>query len=94
MPNIWILDEKIEYTYNSSGNLTLEINASWGAINNIWVNTHMHEVTYNSSQNRILDLGYEWIANQWVNSYKDEFFYNMGIVSSEINSQWNDGTNQ
>lgn len=93
-PNIWEFVSKTEYTYDSSDNLILEENFSW--ILNQWANTYKNEITYNTNQQVTLDKGYEWdiVLNQWVNLYMGEYFYTDGLMTSEINSLWNQGNDQ
>ena len=90
-PNIWEFLSKTEYTYDSRDNLILEENYTW--ILNQWVNTLKNEITYNTNQQVTFDKGYEWDIgmNQWVNLYMDEYFYTDGLMTSEINSLWNQG---
>ena len=91
VPNVWVLAEKREFIFDSNNNLILEEDFVWDTVGGIWLNSLKYELTYDTNQNLILDIGYEWLSNQWINMYKDEYFYNGNILSSEVNSLWNYG---
>ncbi|GAA4937065.1 hypothetical protein GCM10023314_06760 [Algibacter agarivorans] len=90
-PNIWEFVSKTEFTYDSSGNLILEENYEWNS--NQWAKTFKNEIAYNLDQKVTLDKGYTWDSgiNQWVNLYRDEYFYTDPLMPYEINSYWNNG---
>ena len=99
-PNTWEFVSKTEYTYilNNDGvyKLTLEENFSWDTMGSKWVNTYKYEITYNDPYQIFIikEVGYEWSAGDWMNLYMDEYFYTDGLMTSKINSLWNQGNDR
>lgn len=96
VPGTWNLYEKIEFSYDSNGNETEEIQYYWDTTNSIWIPSYKNESTYDMNGNITLYSGFEWFpgVSQWLNSFKDEYFYTNGVLTSELSSNWNYGTSQ
>jgi hypothetical protein len=90
-PGIWYVSYKSESTYDSKGNLTVQLNSNWYEQDKKWVANFKYEHSYDSRGNETLYASYQWdiAANKWIGSYKDEnTFDSNGNVIINISYDW------
>lgn len=65
------------FTYDSNGNITLEISYDWDENTSTWVDYSKVEYAYDSNGNQILEAYFDWDTNTntWVGSYRHEYTY-------------------
>ena len=104
--NNFILTNKIEYTYDSIGNLIMSSSTAWDNTNNIWTMWYsgigynafaqQTEYTYDSNMNLIKTIEYKWdngINNYKFNLKKEWTYDNNGNKTMEVQYEWNNGIN-
>ena len=93
----WENSYKEEYTYDASGNITVEIDREKDSTTNQWENSYKYEYTYDANGNMTVVIYSEWndTTSQWENSYKEENTYDANDnMTVEIYSEWNSSTSQ
>ncbi|MDH5413000.1 MAG: T9SS type A sorting domain-containing protein [Flavobacteriaceae bacterium] len=85
--NDWVNEDKYEYSYNTGGQLTVDIGFDWSISINYWNPFYKDEYTYDSNGNRTLGYYYEWISGnpgEWSNYYYDEFIFDLAYDMNDI----------
>ena len=88
---------KYEYSYDASGNNTLEAYYNWNSNTNQWIGNSKYEYSYDASGNNTLMIYYSWDTNtnQWIGNYKEEYSYdNNSNNTLEVHYSWDINTNQ
>ena len=80
--NKWYENQKNEYSYDSIGNLTSEIEYYWDSNLNNWNLFGKILYSYDSEANNILRVLYSWNLSNWEVDYKYDYTYD--IYGSEI----------
>src|SRR5665648_142070 len=91
------LSEKDEYTYNSIGNMTQEIEYGWDETVSQWVASWKYEFTYNATGEMIQEIDSNWdeTAGEWVVSWKYDYVYDSnGNMTEEIEYGWDETVSQ
>lgn len=89
-------EEKEDYTYDYSGNLTSYIDSYWDFSTNAWIASDKDVFTYNSGGNMSQVVSYEWdySTNTWVAYWKDDYTYDSGGNMTQVTAYlWDSNTN-
>jgi hypothetical protein len=92
----WINSQKIEYTYDSTGNKTMEIIYSWNVFEMRWENDYKYDYSILPTGKVAVRIAFTSdISNQWVESFKEEYTYDSNVNEIlKINSQMDTTLNQ
>ncbi len=99
----WWMDEntnqlvpfiKGEYTYDTNGNMTQELDYFWDENTSRLVADMKHVYTYDANGNITQKLDYAWDGtSQWVDDYKEEYTYDAnGNITRELSYYWDEST--
>lgn len=91
------LSEKDEYTYNSIGNMTQEIDSNWDETVSQWVASWKSEFTYNATGKMTQEIDSNWdeTAEEWVASWKYDYVYDSsGKMTEETEYGWDESVSQ
>ncbi len=84
----YIINSLNTYMYDANGNKTQEIHYNnWTGSS--WLNGAKRDYTYDTNNNQIQSLTQDLNTGIWVNSYKDNYTWNAGIVTQQISQTWN-----
>ena len=84
----WGIGYKIDYTYDTNGNLTQFIFYDWNGSE--FVNEWKTDYTYDTNENLTQVIDYNWDISQWGIDYKIEYTYDTnGNLTQEIEYSWN-----
>jgi len=72
---LWNSKDKVEFEYDSNGNMTVGIDTYWDSWDDVWRKFRKVESTYDSNGNLTRWIEYRWINNVWRESSKIEYVY-------------------
>ena len=79
--------EKHNYTYDSYGNMNLELIEDWDG--NQWVSLEQYTYAYNSYGKMTLYLSESWDGSQWMKNYRETHTYDSnGNKTSLLTEDW------
>ena len=92
----WVINEKINWTYDVNGNQLSEIHCDWDEGLSEWINRRKLENTYDTNGNKLLETVSKWnkTLGVWDDKYqKTEYTYDAdGNILTSINYAWKTGT--
>lgn len=94
--NIWKEKSTHKFSYDTNGNMMLDVYYIWDNINNIWKKVNKHKNVYNEKLKQILSTDFSWdeIKNNWKICSKIEYNYDInGNEAYNMFYVWNLNTN-
>lgn len=88
---------KVDFTYDATGNLIMEMGWRWDTITVQWLNNYMSENTYDANGNRIIETSYFWHSDDslWFDDYIYEYAYDEnGYMTQESYKFWDEYNNK
>ena len=93
---IWLTDDKMEFTFNDKGFLTVNITSEWDNTTGKWIGSHKEEFNYgNDHLTQYIDYYLDNTTGEWVFDNKEEFSYDTnGNMTQYIAFEWQVSSSQ
>ncbi|MDP3916232.1 MAG: T9SS type A sorting domain-containing protein [Bacteroidota bacterium] len=93
--NQWVIDEKVEFTYDDKWNVTLERYSEWNGASSQWILDSKYESTYDAKGNMTQQIEYNLNEiNQFLADEKSIYSYDAnGNLTQHLDYRWNGNTN-
>lgn len=91
--NIWVNDEKSDYSYNGNGDISLEEIRAWQTMSLDWSDPYRQNIfTYDLDDMLEEVLEQIYASGSWNNQTRALYSYTFGNLTELVGQEWNSGT--